>query len=122
MKLYKCYLVDCVKGPAIFLDHTKALEYVGKHGGILVTMTGSINHVQTPQHNSSNIRQEGQASEPRAQLIHEDPPDTSQSSTSNGQPSKDILACGDSGIGAYKGLEQALQACNDPVQCSGPSC
>ncbi len=38
--IYRAWMVVCNKGTAVFLDHTRAMEYAAKHHGIVVKLVG----------------------------------------------------------------------------------
>lgn len=103
--IFRAWGVVCPKGNAVFLDHTRAMEYAGQQHGILVDLSRS--YEQETQNNSPNIRQEGQASLERAEFIHEISPITGESSKSCRAGAEDISSCGNSCSCTTEGLEQS---------------
>jgi hypothetical protein len=124
--LFKAWGVICSKGPAVFLDHTKAMEYAGKHHGSVLPLRNfpytDATYVEKTQHNGIDIRQAGEIASERSEQLYPYPPIAEESRMCSGPAEPLLLACGNSSPCETQGLEQSTQDSDDPLQCSGPAC
>lgn len=123
--LYKAWMVVGANGNAVFLDHTRAMEYAGQHHGIVITLTNHTpNVVDVPfreiyvkeaPNNLSDIRQEGKAVIERCEQLHEDTSASSGSSSSSGNTCQTNVACGDSCACTATEMEPSPSTSNNPL-------
>jgi hypothetical protein len=48
-------MVVCNKGNAVFLDHTRAMEYAAKHHGIVVKLMGKLDGIPESIHENGYV-------------------------------------------------------------------
>lgn len=113
------YLVECLKGDAIFLEHSRADEYAIIYKGTVVPF---YRHVQETPNNSSNLRQEGQAASSGSEQLPKDTSPNGESISGSESASEAIPACRDCSPGEIEGLEQGPSHCGDPLQQFGAAC
>lgn len=51
--VFRAWGVVCPKGNAVFLDHTRAMEYAAKHHGVVVKLLGQTNY-ELPEEKDQN--------------------------------------------------------------------
>ena len=112
--IFRAWGVASPKGNAVFLDHTRAMEYAGKMHGVLVDLSTTYN-VQETRDYSYDIRQEGQAVVERCELIPEESSCNGTGSKSCRAGATDISTCGNSCSCTTEGLEQSASTGDNPL-------
>lgn len=107
------WLVENVKGNALFLERSRAEEYVTKYGGIIHHMTPTNNVQETPCY-GAHLRQEGAPAVSGSEQLPEESSSAGESSSSSGTTGEAVPACRDCGPGEVEGLEQSLPASCHP--------
>jgi len=103
----RAWYVECRKGPAVFLDQTKALEYASKFEGFITPLV-KFNE-QEACNKCIHLRQERKALELGKEQLSKNPPTTGQDGSESWDTREGVSTCGNCSTCKTEGLEQSPQ-------------
>ncbi len=107
----RAWYVECSRGPAVFLDETKALEYASKQNGFLTPLV-KFNE-QEACDKCIHLRQKRKTLELGKEQLLENTSTTGQDGTASWDAASSVSSCGDCRTCEAEGLVESPQnGCN----------